>query len=484
VNSGGSQLGNARLVVDDPWFDFNAPGEFTLQVWVRLETLETQTIMEKFSGMSGPGWSLSILGGSSIQFYDFAKGTVSLGFTFQRNVWHQIVVRRGTFTALSIDGQSGSSQTLLAATNAPSANPLLIGHRNLGDGRNYSTQGQLDEIAFWKRELTPTELIELYNSGTGKTVLSGPPTTGPITTATTGTTAAATTASSTSAPATTNAPPTTTAGATTSPPVSTTGSASLTTGSAAATTGLPDAAATSPGEGSDPFPVWIIIVAIGACVCCTLLAVVLVLVHRRRRRGETSSVEMSDAKEVADQENPYDSIANVRDASDLHPVEDVADQYARIPNRAAVEGQYHQVPRNLEDLGAMDVLQASDVMVHSKSIGHGEYGDVFRGVYRGTEVAVKMLKPDFSDAQLQSFYDEAETMACIPAHEHVIGVVGVAPDPFMIVLELADLGSLNHFLRRCAKGQATLTTEQRIGVMKDVAKGMAHLASNGIIHRE
>jgi hypothetical protein len=47
-----------------------------------------------------------------------------------------------------------------------------------------------------------------------------------------------------------------------------------------------------------------------------------------------------------------------------------------------------------------------------------------------------MLKDSFTDSQLQSFYDEAETIAAVPRHENVIGCVGVAPEPFMIVMEV------------------------------------------------
>jgi serine/threonine protein kinase len=99
-------------------------------------------------------------------------------------------------------------------------------------------------------------------------------------------------------------------------------------------------------------------------------------------------------------------------------------------------------------------------------------------------VAVKMLKPSFSDEQLQTFYDEAETIARIPAHENVIGMLGVAPDPFMIVLEFANLGSVRGFLRKCVKADIEISTQQHLGVVRDVACGMAFLATHGIVHRD
>jgi serine/threonine protein kinase len=140
--------------------------------------------------------------------------------------------------------------------------------------------------------------------------------------------------------------------------------------------------------------------------------------------------------------------------------------------------------------------------------------------YRGVDVAVKMLRNDFTEEQLTSFYDEAEVISRVPPHQYIVGVrerdplvfvlcdagssdfdlfapqfLGCVPDPFMIITGLASFwchflialllianrvaefcgqGSLKRFLR--SPRTQNLSTSQALKVCADVGEGMAHLA--------
>jgi hypothetical protein len=50
---------------------------------------------------------------------------------------------------------------------AAAANPLLIGRRDAGDGRDFSVNGRLDEAAIWNGALSDAQVTTLWNGGIG-----------------------------------------------------------------------------------------------------------------------------------------------------------------------------------------------------------------------------------------------------------------------------------------------------------------------------
>jgi hypothetical protein len=160
----------AQRPVDDPVLNFGA-GDFTIQTWVNFNALDgEQTLIEKFAGGSGPGWTLTKLSDNQLRFATgFAPGGVlnSSTVNITTGTWHDIIVRRsGTSFDLFFDGVDAVS----ASNSSPidtTTNPLLIGRRDAADGRDFSVDGRLDENAIWTRALDGSEIAELYNNGQG-----------------------------------------------------------------------------------------------------------------------------------------------------------------------------------------------------------------------------------------------------------------------------------------------------------------------------
>jgi hypothetical protein len=172
-------------------------------------------------------------------------------------------------------------------------------------------------------------------TGVVSPVTTAPATTAPATTAP-ATTAPATTAPATTAPATT-APATTapaTAPATTGPPttnvpttgvstgiptttattgVSTGASTGVSTGvptstGVATTTGKAPAAAEDTGSsGESAFPLWIIFLIVGICLCCVLVLLAAFLISRKKKSEESSSSEELQAETAGGEEAPSES---------------------------------------------------------------------------------------------------------------------------------------------------------------------------------
>ena len=127
-----------------------------------------------------------------------------------------------------------------------------------------------------------------------------------------------------------------------------------------------------------------------------------------------------------------------------------------------------------------------DQLEVGKKIGDGEYGEVFRGVLKGTGknvgmasmVAVKSLKRRDAAAE---FLEEARIMIEL-RHPNLVNFYGVVDkgDPIYLVTELCAEGSLKIFLR---KGNV-LQVPSLIKMGMEIAMGMEYLEVEGFIHRD
>lgn len=168
----------AARSTNDGAFNFGT-SNFTVQVWVNYSsTAGEQVLVEKFTGQTGPGWSLTKLSNNAIGFVtdNGASPTLqSSGLTITTGGWHQVIARRdGNSLELFFDGVSVAFSTISGATSASTVDPLLVGRRDAADGRGFSTSGSLDELAIWSRPLDNGELASLYNGGAGFALSSIP----------------------------------------------------------------------------------------------------------------------------------------------------------------------------------------------------------------------------------------------------------------------------------------------------------------------
>lgn len=163
---------------DDNALDFGT-GEFTVQVWVNYTTLSgEQVLVEKFSGTSGPGWTLTKLSDQKLAFATDNGSTPiiqSSALSIALGSWHQMIARRtGDTLDLFFDNSSVASLGVASSTSAASSVPLLVGRRNATDGRDFTTAGSLDELVIWNRALSNSEIATLYNGGAGLAISAIP----------------------------------------------------------------------------------------------------------------------------------------------------------------------------------------------------------------------------------------------------------------------------------------------------------------------
>ncbi|KAL7407760.1 hypothetical protein ABVT39_013321 [Epinephelus coioides] len=122
-----------------------------------------------------------------------------------------------------------------------------------------------------------------------------------------------------------------------------------------------------------------------------------------------------------------------------------------------------------------------------KVIGVGEFGEVFKGVMttsrRGeVTVAIKTLKPGYSEKQRQDFLSEASIMGQF-SHPNIIRLEGVVTKfkHAMIVTEYMENGALDTYLK---DRDGEIPSYQLVGMMRGIAAGMKYLADMSYVHRD
>ncbi|EFJ06927.1 hypothetical protein SELMODRAFT_269874 [Selaginella moellendorffii] len=118
-------------------------------------------------------------------------------------------------------------------------------------------------------------------------------------------------------------------------------------------------------------------------------------------------------------------------------------------------------------------------------IGLGSYGEVYRGEWHGTEVAIKkFLNQDISGDALEEFITEVRLMRRM-RHPNVVLFMGAVTRPpnLSIVTEFLPRGSLFKLIHRPSN---QVDERRRLRMALDVAKGMNYLHSSTpmIVHRD
>uniref|UniRef100_A0A453LI12 non-specific serine/threonine protein kinase n=1 Tax=Aegilops tauschii subsp. strangulata TaxID=200361 RepID=A0A453LI12_AEGTS len=116
-------------------------------------------------------------------------------------------------------------------------------------------------------------------------------------------------------------------------------------------------------------------------------------------------------------------------------------------------------------------------------VASGSYGDLYRGTYCSQDVAIKVLKPERVNVDMQrEFAQEVYIMRKV-RHKNVVQFIGACTKPprLCIVTEFMSGGSVYDYLH---KHKGIFKLPALVGVAMDVSKGMSYLHQNNIIHRD
>ena len=129
-------------------------------------------------------------------------------------------------------------------------------------------------------------------------------------------------------------------------------------------------------------------------------------------------------------------------------------------------------------------IKVEDVQLGER-IGIGTFGEVYRGLWKGTEVAVKrLIDQDLTEPLKREFLGEVSIMRRL-RHPNVVLFMGVitATSNLAIVTEFLPRGSLFKLIHRSG---VQIDLRRRLRMAEDVAKGMhyLHTCEPTIVHRD
>ncbi|KAI4346434.1 hypothetical protein L6164_007330 [Bauhinia variegata] len=151
-------------------------------------------------------------------------------------------------------------------------------------------------------------------------------------------------------------------------------------------------------------------------------------------------------------------------------------------NESVMNGPNHEVDFDEEDLD----IPWSELNLKN-IIGTGSFGTVLRADWRGSEVAVKILKVQgFDEEKFEEFLKEVSLMKRL-RHPNVVLLMGavIQPPNLSIVTEYLSRGSLYELLR-LPDARSALSDRRCLSMAYDVANGMnyLHQMRPPIVHRD
>jgi len=143
----------------------------------------------------------------------------------------------------------------------------------------------------------------------------------------------------------------------------------------------------------------------------------------------------------------------------------------------SLEGEFRVL-----DTQGEGILDAS-ALEYTKHLGTGAAGDVYKGLYRGNVVAIKVLSVKSAEKEVEEFKKEFGILRAV-RNPNVVKFIGVAMKPLLcMVMEYCARGSLHSAMKDPA---ADISWTRAIGFCIETCLGLNALHTNSpqILHRD
>ncbi|XP_021743030.1 serine/threonine-protein kinase EDR1-like isoform X4 [Chenopodium quinoa] len=118
-------------------------------------------------------------------------------------------------------------------------------------------------------------------------------------------------------------------------------------------------------------------------------------------------------------------------------------------------------------------------------VGIGFFGEVFRGIWNGTDVAIKLfLEQDLTSENMEDFCNEIAILSRL-RHPNVILFLGACTKPprLSMVTEYMEMGSL-YYLIHLSGQKKKLSWRRRLKMLRDICRGLMCIHRMKIVHRD
>ncbi|XP_010522101.1 PREDICTED: serine/threonine-protein kinase EDR1 isoform X2 [Tarenaya hassleriana] len=118
-------------------------------------------------------------------------------------------------------------------------------------------------------------------------------------------------------------------------------------------------------------------------------------------------------------------------------------------------------------------------------VGIGFFGEVFRGIWNGTDVAIKLfLEQDLTVENMEDFCNEISILSRL-RHPNVILFLGACTRPprLSMITEYVEMGSL-YYLIHMSGQRKKLSWHRRLRMLRDICRGLMCIHRMKIVHRD
>lgn len=157
-------------------------GNMSIEAWVKVTSTpalgEVRTIAYQNNNTSKTEYLIEYFNtaGTLNLYFDRAKPGVgdqalTVAQTLALNTWYQVIM---TYNGSQVEGfLDGVSIGTAAASGSGSANLQPGFHIGRRDDTAADWNGMMDEVGAWNKQLSATEISDLYNAGNGQTMVPG-----------------------------------------------------------------------------------------------------------------------------------------------------------------------------------------------------------------------------------------------------------------------------------------------------------------------
>jgi hypothetical protein len=175
INNGAQFDGSNRRLASGSNLNFNWSNDYSWSFWVNYNANNTYLLDHVTTSGSSRRAIVYIDNGNKFRIFASGNEAVSAS-TFTTSTWYHVVsVKSGSNWTLYVNNTSEATTT--SFTISYTANDMSIGAAY--DGFGVNANATIDEVGFWNKALTTTEISTLYNSGAGLSYPFAGPNTNP-----------------------------------------------------------------------------------------------------------------------------------------------------------------------------------------------------------------------------------------------------------------------------------------------------------------
>ena len=148
---------------------------FSVNFWVKVTTAANNYVFAYGRQLASPfyGWVIVINSGGAVNFFTGKAGgynNIVSTATLPDTNYHMVtltLLASGGVTKIYVDGSLHGDDTFSISPITYNASYRNLKFGEAADGAGQNLHGCLDEVGFWSKVLSQSEITQLYNSGTG-----------------------------------------------------------------------------------------------------------------------------------------------------------------------------------------------------------------------------------------------------------------------------------------------------------------------------